>query len=63
MAGKQDDVADVTTTDSTDTVDVTVEKPYQVRHAGIVHIAGETVSGVDADTAEQWERAGFVRRT
>jgi len=43
-------------------VAVTVEKPYQVRWAGIVYIAGETVSGVDADTAEQWERAGFVRR-
>ncbi len=66
MAAPKVDVSttDVTTDTSSDdtatTVAVTVAAPYQVRWAGIVYIAGETVSGVDADTAEQWERAGFV---
>lgn len=52
---------DISTTDAA-TVAVTVEAPYQARYDGIVYIAGETVS-VDADTAEQWQRAGYVRRT
>lgn len=63
MAARKVNVTDVTTDSTTDaaTVAVTVEKPYQARYDGTVYPAGETVS-VDVDTAEQWERAGFVRR-
>lgn len=64
MAGKQDvtDV-DTTATDSTDdtaTVDVEVTAPFQVNKAGRVYGPGDTVPDVDADTAQRWQRAGFV---
>jgi len=67
MARKQQDVTDVDTTvidsgDTASTVDVEVTAPFQVNKAGRVYGPGDTVPDVDADTAEQWERAGFVRR-
>jgi len=69
MATRKVDVSSTTDviTDSSDdtaaTVAVEVTAPFQVNRAGKVYGPGDTVPEVDADTAEQWERAGFVRRT
>ncbi len=65
-ARKQDASTDVTTDssdDTLDTVDVEVTEPFQVNKGGRVYGPGDTVPDVDADTALQWQRAGFVTTT
>jgi len=66
MAARKVDVSSTTdvTTDSSDdtaaTVDVEVTAPFQVNKAGRVYGPGDTVPDVDAETAQLWQRAGFV---